>query len=59
MADKERRILILRAVVGVGIQDQLRIRDVLRKRERVIVGTMISLLPFTTSVGCLIVFKSA
>ncbi|SFU25915.1 hypothetical protein SAMN05192563_104350 [Paraburkholderia aspalathi] len=63
MTDEELRVLVVRAVNGVGVDDQLRIREVLLHDERVhrvkefTVGMMTSLLPFTTSVGCLIVFR--
>jgi len=50
-------VLVVRAVIGVGIDDQLRVRDVLLHDEGVDRGMFTSLLPFTTSVGCLIVFR--
>ena len=52
MTDKELGILELRAVIGVGVDDQLRVRDVLLQMKELIVGMITSLLPFTTSVGC-------
>src|ERR1700730_5397757 len=35
MTDEELRVLVLRAVIGVGVDDQLRVRDVLLHDERV------------------------
>ena len=57
MFNEELRVHVVRAVIGVGVDDQLRIRDVLLHDEGVTVGMITSLLPFTTSVGCLIVFR--
>ena len=51
MADEQFGILVLRAVIGVRVENELRIRDVLLQDEEFTVGTMTSLLPFTTSVG--------
>ena len=35
MLNEELRVLVVRAVIGVGVDDQLRIRDVLLHDERV------------------------
>ncbi|MEA3097670.1 MAG: hypothetical protein QOF74_1910, partial [Caballeronia mineralivorans] len=35
MTDEELRVLVVRAVIGVGVDDQLRIRHVLLHDERV------------------------
>jgi hypothetical protein len=52
--EEQIRILVLRGVVGIRIDNELGIRHVLTQRERLMVGTITSLFPFATSVGCLI-----
>ena len=50
--EKQIGILVLGPMPRVGIDDQLRVRYVLSERvHELIVGTITSLLPFTTSVG--------
>jgi hypothetical protein len=55
---KQLWILEVRSVPGVGIDDQLRVGDMLRHDPRVDRRAMMSLEPFTTRVGCWITRNS-
>ena len=55
--NKQLWVLVLRTMIAVGVDDELRVRQVLLEDERVNRMQHTSLLPFTTNVGRVIFFR--